>query len=201
MPIPVGTAPALGLQPKTRTSDDQRQAVEDDPLMDVPPSYRTPSAAAPEPLEVSGPQLPTSASAASGAAPAAVSDQRGTATPIAVGLPDASLPSDPPSAPAMTRATAKLRPKAKMSGRLSSTIGLGRTAKRLSKFRKPASHSSRNAAVSDVHDPTYRPDPASRPRAKSIWLADEDEAISTDMPAPSSPRPSKKSKRGPPKPG
>ena len=81
----------------------------------------------------------------------------------------------------MTRATAKLRPKAKMSGRLSSTTGLEaarRTAKRLSKLRKPASHSSRNAAVSDVHDPTYRPDPASRPRMKCIWLADEDEAVS-----------------------
>ena len=71
MPIPVGTAPAraqaaAGPQLKTGTS-------EEDPLLDAPPSSRTPSAAAP--LEVSDSQLPPAASAASGAEPAAVSGQ------------------------------------------------------------------------------------------------------------------------------
>eukprot|EP00439_Symbiodinium_sp_Y106_P056405 s759_g7.t3 len=69
--VTAGTAPAraqaaAGPQLKTGTS-------EEDPLLDAPPSSRTPAAAAP--LEVSDSQLPPAASAASGAEPAAVSGQ------------------------------------------------------------------------------------------------------------------------------
>ena len=179
---------------------EHRPCLDGDPVTFVPLPRTTALDLQPDlpdgPGLASGPQLPPAACAAAGTAPADTSGQWGTATPIPVGLPDADLSPDPSSAPAKTRTT-KLRPKAKISGRLSSTTGpeaARRTARRLSSLRKPASRSSRHAAVSDVHDPTYRPDPASRPRAKSIWLADEDEALSTDIPAPSSPRPSKKSK-------